>query len=71
MPTDVARACWECRRVVQTPWPFKVVAVAFAPKYLSLSSLCSSSPELIAAVILRGAFCPEDLSFFFGVLVVL
>ena len=30
-----ARACWECRRVVQTPWPFKVVAVAFAPKYLS------------------------------------
>jgi len=30
-----ARACWECRRVVQTPWPFKVVAVAFASKYLS------------------------------------
>jgi hypothetical protein len=64
-----ARACWECRRVVQTPWPFKVVAVAFAPKYLSFSSVCSSSPELIAAVILRGALCPEGSLLIFGVFV--
>jgi hypothetical protein len=46
---------------------FKVVAVAFTPKYLSFSSVCSSSPELIAAIILRGAFCPEGSLLIFGV----
>jgi hypothetical protein len=64
-----ARACWECRRVVQTPWPFKVVAVAFTPKYLSFSSVCSSSPKLIAAVILRGVLYPEGSLLIFGVFV--